>query len=372
MSNRWTGGQYSLFRMVLGAYLVFYFLNIDQAWDIGSWRATLAVLGALLAGCLCVGSHDRQAAVLISLLWVVSHLSGPAPAPYVWAPLAIILLLHARLPGAPYLSWAARGRADPGGGWRMPDGLYLAAWAVLSVGYAGLGITRLFDPSWLEWSSLRGEEAGLAGGIESVLWAGPWAFVGIEILFGPLAMVRRARPFVWALMMARHLAFAAGGGAGPVDGLLLAHLFIFDPRWIRAASAGAAGTLFYDGHCGFCHRSVRFLLAEDREGRAFRFAPLQGETFAREVPEAGRAALPDSLVLRTPEGRLLVRARCMRAIAARLGGVWRLAGMIGALVPIGVADVLYDGFARIRHRLFARPPDLCPLVPADLRARFDS
>ena len=36
--------------------------------------------------------------------------------------------------------------------------------------------------------------------------------------------------------------------------------------------------LYYDGDCGFCHRTVRFVIALDR-GEAFRFAPIDGSTF---------------------------------------------------------------------------------------------
>jgi predicted DCC family thiol-disulfide oxidoreductase YuxK len=32
---------------------------------------------------------------------------------------------------------------------------------------------------------------------------------------------------------------------------------------------------------------------------------------------------------------------------------------------------VYDCVARVRYRVFGRPEDLCPLVPAELRARLD-
>ena len=49
-------------------------------------------------------------------------------------------------------------------------------------------------------------------------------------------------------------------------------------------------TIFYDGDCGLCHRAVRVVLAADPEGRAFRFAPLGGETF-RALMQARGAGL---------------------------------------------------------------------------------
>ncbi|MCB1033734.1 MAG: DUF393 domain-containing protein, partial [Acidobacteria bacterium] len=71
--------------------------------------------------------------------------------------------------------------------------------------------------------------------------------------------------------------------------------------------------LFYDGNCGLCHGAVRFALRHDRKG-CLTFAPLQGETFLREVTEPQRAALPDSLVLLMEDGELLTRSTSVIAL----------------------------------------------------------
>lgn len=128
--------------------------------------------------------------------------------------------------------------------------------------------------------------------------------------------------------------------------------------------------VFYDGACGLCHWSVAFLARRDRDGSRFRFAPLRGVTFRQRVPEGLAAALPDSLALQTPEGRLLVRtAAVIRALAA-LGGPWALVGRGLGLLPRALLDWGYDGVARIRHRLFRAPEGACPTLPRDLRDRF--
>lgn len=132
----------------------------------------------------------------------------------------------------------------------------------------------------------------------------------------------------------------------------------------------APEVLFYDGGCGLCHRAVRFVLRADREGRAFRFAPLGGRTFDERVPPAVRAGLPDSIVVRTAEGALLTRSAAAIHVLRRLGGGWRWAAGLLAAVPRGVRDAGYDFVARIRFRLFARPDDACPVVPPALRGRF--
>jgi predicted DCC family thiol-disulfide oxidoreductase YuxK len=129
--------------------------------------------------------------------------------------------------------------------------------------------------------------------------------------------------------------------------------------------------LFYDGHCGLCHGAVKFVLRRDRTGHAFRFAPLQGPTFEARVPAERRAGLPDSIVVLTNEGALLVRSDAFLHILRRLGGGWKtLAGAL-ALIPRALRDAAYDFIARIRYSVFGKRDDLCPIVPPDLRARFD-
>jgi predicted DCC family thiol-disulfide oxidoreductase YuxK len=154
-------------------------------------------------------------------------------------------------------------------------------------------------------------------------------------------------------------------------GMVMLHLFTFDPAWVRPAKAAHTETVFYDGHCGLCHRAVRFVLAEDRAGHAFRFAPLEGDAFRATVPEASRAGLPDSLIVSTAEGALLTRSAAVLHILRRLGGIWRLSGGLARVVPAAIRDRAYDAVARIRHRLFPAPPEACPLIPERLRARFD-
>jgi predicted DCC family thiol-disulfide oxidoreductase YuxK len=130
-------------------------------------------------------------------------------------------------------------------------------------------------------------------------------------------------------------------------------------------------TLFYDGTCGLCHRTVRFVLAEDPEGRWFRFATLQGRRYRSAIDESRRRDLPDSLVLLEEGGRVLTRSQAVRHVLLRLGGYWTVLGWLGGLVPTPLGDAAYDLVARVRHRLFARPPDACPVTPQHLRSRFD-
>ena len=132
----------------------------------------------------------------------------------------------------------------------------------------------------------------------------------------------------------------------------------------------APDLMFYDGGCGLCHRSVKFVLARDLEGTRFRYAPLQGSTFQAAYDPARRGELPDSVIVRTADGRTLVRSRAALHIAERLGGGWRVLARILGLLPTWLLDGGYDGIARVRGRLFDRPEGSCPMRSPELRGRF--
>jgi predicted DCC family thiol-disulfide oxidoreductase YuxK len=130
-------------------------------------------------------------------------------------------------------------------------------------------------------------------------------------------------------------------------------------------------TLFYDGHCALCHGAVKFVLKHERSGAAFRFAPLQGETFAARVPESARTNLPDSIVVLTDGGGLLVRSDAFLYILTRLGGGWKILASALQAIPRFLRDAAYDFVARVRYRVFGTRSDWCPVAPPELRSRFD-
>jgi predicted DCC family thiol-disulfide oxidoreductase YuxK len=116
---------------------------------------------------------------------------------------------------------------------------------------------------------------------------------------------------------------------------------------------------------------VRWLLAEDVGGTRFRFAPLQGATFEARVDASVRSSLPDSVVVRTADGRLFMRSSAIAYSLTRLGGLWRVAGALMFAVPQPLRDFVYDRIARVRRTVFAAPKELCPLLPPHLAARFE-
>lgn len=140
----------------------------------------------------------------------------------------------------------------------------------------------------------------------------------------------------------------------------------------RDAIAPGSVIVFYDGVCGFCNGTVRFLAERDRADR-FRFAPLQG-ALARELLLAHDAS-PSSLdTMYTlvdyglPTERVFSRARGILRVTRELGGIWSLVALFGVL-PDAVLDAGYGLLARNRYRIWGRY-DECPLPPPELRRKF--
>jgi predicted DCC family thiol-disulfide oxidoreductase YuxK len=411
VKNGWTGGQYSLFRAVFGGYLLIHFSallpygselfsrtgvlpdrmasplihlfpNILAISDAPAAVLALLAIAAVASIAFAAGFHDRIAAVVVwyasACLFGRNPLIANPSLPFVgW-----ILLAHACLPRAPYGSWDARGRIDPRGGWSFPPSIFGAAWIVMAVGYTYSGWTKLVSASWVDGTAiarvlanplarptvLREAMLALPAPLLHVM---TWGALALELLFAPLALFRRVRPVLWSLMLLMHLGLMTLIDFADLSvGMIVLHLFTFDPRWIPSVAADSVDDVFYDGSCGLCHRAIRFLIAEDASGTTFRYAPLGGDAFAALVGDV--KGLPDSVVVRTPDGAVLTKSDAALRMLSRLGGLWRVAAIVGGLVPRSIRNVVYDFIARIRYKLFARPKEACPLLPPDLRARFSA
>jgi predicted DCC family thiol-disulfide oxidoreductase YuxK len=317
-----TGGQYSVFRAFSGLLLAAVL-----------WRAPLPYAAAGLAACalFVIGFFHRAAAVALALL--LGALTPGAPTEGRLLAL-LVLALHAALPPRPYGTLAMRGDVDPGSAWRFPGVALAPLWAAL----------------------------GLAGAtkVHPVVGAVPL-----------LALMPRMRPLAWLALLLAGLGRMIVHGPDDVPGWWLAMMLTFEPDFVKPVDkpGEADEVIFYDGTCGLCHGFIRFVLSEDARG-VFKFAPLQSDTFTSRVSEEVRKTLPDSVVVVTPDGRVLSRSAAVVYVLQRLGGLWRVAGSTGAALPKGPLDALYDRIAAVRHRFFKRPTEACPLMPKELRARF--
>lgn len=143
-------------------------------------------------------------------------------------------------------------------------------------------------------------------------------------------------------------------------------------QWMVPYRKGQTDRLLYDGDCGLCHNAVKFTLKHDEQGDAFRYTPLQSERVDALLPsDVPKSSLPDSVVIITQQNEVLTKSSAALYMGMRLGGPWRVLATLGYLIPAPVRDGLYDAIALIRHRLFARPKEACPILPPDMRQKFD-
>jgi predicted DCC family thiol-disulfide oxidoreductase YuxK len=129
----------------------------------------------------------------------------------------------------------------------------------------------------------------------------------------------------------------------------------------------AAPVILYDGTCGLCHRSVRWILRHERD-HDIQFAPLQGETAVQlrerhpEIPE------DISTVVLVEDDRVRVRSKAFLYTARHLRAPWRWAYAVRWL-PGFLLDLGYRVIAAIRYRVWGRA-ELCDVPSPEHRARF--
>ncbi len=269
-TDAWSGTLYGRFRAVVGGYLLIHFAqllpwaaevfssrgvlpdaklspfihlfpNVLAIFDGPAFVAALVAAAAVVAGLFAVGVGDRVGALF--MFYVLACLYGRNPLianpslPYVgW-----LLLAHACL--APLPPGTGLWRPEPPGGWRFSRGVHAAAWLLLAAGYTFSGYTKLVSPSWLDGTAItRVLHSPLArpGSTQALLLALPppllhglsYGALALELLFLPLALVPRLRPWVWAAMFAMQLSLI-----GLIDfadltvGMMIFHLFVADPAW---------------------------------------------------------------------------------------------------------------------------------------------
>ena len=124
--------------------------------------------------------------------------------------------------------------------------------------------------------------------------------------------------------------------------------------------------VLYDGECGLCNRSVKFLLKRDQS--QLWYAPLQGETAA--ALRARHPEIPQTLesVVLVDRDRVHLRSKAFLYGAKYLTRPWRW-GYYLRWLPAFLLDLFYRFIARIRYRVWGKF-DTCQLPTQDQRAHL--
>jgi len=128
-----------------------------------------------------------------------------------------------------------------------------------------------------------------------------------------------------------------------------------------------APIVFYDGTCGFCAKSVVWILAHERD-HEIRFAPLQGPTAALARARHPRIPVAIDTVVYISDGRAHLRSKAFLHIARHLRAPWRWAHAF-RWFPGFVLDLGYRVIVAVRYRIWGHA-DACQLVTPEQRARF--
>ena len=123
--------------------------------------------------------------------------------------------------------------------------------------------------------------------------------------------------------------------------------------------------LFYDGDCGFCNRSVQFVLNNDKRGR-FYFSALQSD-WTQAFFKAQDLQKPDLSTFYFWDGKQMhERSTAGLRVLTYLRFPWPLLFAF-IIVPKFIRNWVYNQIAKRRHRIQA---GFCALPTAEQKKRF--
>ncbi len=132
------------------------------------------------------------------------------------------------------------------------------------------------------------------------------------------------------------------------------------------STSGGAVVLF-DGTCGFCEASVRFIATRDPHDY-FRFGASQSPRAADVLAAHGLTREQTKSIVLIEDGQVYLRSTASLRIARRLRFPWNLAGVF-LLVPRPLRDAVYAVVARVRKRL-AGTSNACEIPPPEIRRKL--
>ncbi|MGB8258736.1 MAG: DCC1-like thiol-disulfide oxidoreductase family protein [Terracidiphilus sp.] len=135
---------------------------------------------------------------------------------------------------------------------------------------------------------------------------------------------------------------------------------------------GGRVLVVFDGRCGLCNASVRWLIRRDELDR-LRFVAAEDGRAAEMLTRLGYDGRPETIVAVWEAGRAgeraLERSEAVAALLGELPGPWPAVGRALLLVPRPVREWGYRVVAHWRHRIRGRV-ESCPLPGERERGRF--
>lgn len=408
MHNGLKYSNYALFRVLLGLYLLVHFSYLlPYSTEIFSSKGALPLasdspfilafpnilrlldsplfiqgfisLGIFSSICLIIGRFDRLASAI--MVYILASLLGRNPLinnpslPFVgW-----MLIFHMFMPQMTL--------TNP---WNFPKHLFVCAWVMLSIAYSYSGYTKLFSPSWVSGDTVRYVyENPLARDYflrDFMLWLPPttlklltWIILYVELLFAPLALLKKLRPYLWTIMFVVQLGFLFSLNFPDLTfPMLLIHMLTFDMTWLISFKKGKesntlnndikSSLILYDGECGLCNKTILFILKRDHD-KHFLFKSIQEHNEGIKISNQPKLSLSTFYVITTKD-KVLTKSSGFIYIFNELGGLYKFLGLLLKAIPKVVRDAIYDINAKIRYNYLNTNNNQCQLLPQKIRSRF--
>lgn len=180
-----------------------------------------------------------------------------------------------------------------------------------------------------------------------------YSTVLIEIAFPFLIWQRRSRPYALAAAIFLHLQFALLMSLYYFSFvMIMGHMSFVRPEWLSRLGAWwkrkiGAMEMIYDGHCGFCKRSMAWFLAFDG------LRQIQIRDYrANPSPIVSDERMNKALYLVLPDGRALPGFEAYRYVVLRVPGLWwQIPFFYVPVLSRFVGHPVYNWIAANRSRL---------------------
>jgi predicted DCC family thiol-disulfide oxidoreductase YuxK len=124
--------------------------------------------------------------------------------------------------------------------------------------------------------------------------------------------------------------------------------------------------LVYDGSCGFCSRSIQFMLRHEQRHDLL-FVTRDSELGQRLRRASGLESVQSMLWVEG--GQVFAKSAAVIKAAAYLGGWWSRLAVLGSFCPSFILNRVYEFIADNRRQLSSKGA-VCPAPSPEQRNRF--
>lgn len=123
--------------------------------------------------------------------------------------------------------------------------------------------------------------------------------------------------------------------------------------------------IYFDGYCGLCHKSVQFVLKNDKKSIIF-FSPLSSAFSKKDLINTDQA--DDTFYIKS-NGQLYQKSEAWIVTLNLLGGFWKIVAIAAKQLPSEFLNNCYDFIAKHRKKIFGSK-DNCDLLSREQKDRF--